>query len=682
MPQSVVVNYATFLIQAAGALLSASVFYSFYRHNAKGYLLHWTKSWFALCIYLLFSGVGLFLLRILPADDPLRLTMSITSALAGYVQIAWLIFGTRELATGNPVPRRTQQWILASAVIVGVATTVLFVDDPTATLPRFFSRVVVRLLVAGLVFLYAGYTVWRAYAPSRAIGHRLVSMAFLLYGLEQFHLFVMGYVTVVRQEEFSYLQYMGFVDFLLQFAVGMGLVIWLLEEERKATVDASARIEHLAYHDALTGLPNRQLLLDRLNRAVVHARRKKYQLAVFFVDLDRFKVINDSLGHSFGDQLLQTISQRVVDTLRIDDTVSRIGGDELVILSPQISQAEDAAKIARKVRDTIKQPINIGGRELFVTSSIGIAVFPEDGDDAETLLKNADTAMYRAKAEGRDNFQLYTAAMNAKALEHLALENAMRRAVERGEFLVHYQPIFDTESTRVIAVETLLRWRHPELGVLSPEEFVFLAEATGLIVPIGEWALKMACAQVREWQLAGHTHLRAAVNLSVRHLLHGDFVARVRQTLADTGLPAGSLELEITESIAMHSDDATIDKFRDLRKLGVRITIDDFGTGYSSLSVLRLFPVDAVKIDRSFVSVTTGAAADTAIASAVIAMAHSLELTVTAEGVENEEQLRFLREQRCDTWQGFLGARPAPAAECGVFLNQRSERLAGSPVSA
>jgi len=448
------------------------------------------------------------------------------------------------------------------------------------------------------------------------------------------------------------------------------MVIWLLEDERRTAVDAASQIEHLAYHDALTGLPNRQLFLDRLDVAIASAHRSGTQLGVFFLDLDRFKLINDSLGHSVGDKLLQVVARRIRALLRDDDTVTRIGGDEFTILVPSVERVEDATVVARRVRETLKHPIVIDGRELFVSASIGVSLYPSDGDDAETLLKNADTAMYRAKTQGRDTVQLYAPAMNARALEQLTLENRLRRALPNGELELFYQPIVAMSTRRICAMETVLRWRHPELGLLAPDAFVALAETTGLIVPIGEWVLRTACRQLREWQEGGLPELRAAVNLSVRQLQQADFVSLVSEILGETRIPPETLELELTESMAMQSDGDALGKLRELKRLGVRISIDDFGTGYSSLSALRLFPADSLKIDRSFVGQIATDPDDAAIAEAVIALARSLKLHVIAEGVETREQLEFLRDHHCDYWQGFLFCQPRPAAACSAMLSR------------
>jgi diguanylate cyclase (GGDEF)-like protein/PAS domain S-box-containing protein len=424
---------------------------------------------------------------------------------------------------------------------------------------------------------------------------------------------------------------------------------------------AEEQIEYQAYHDALTGLPNRLLFRDRLTVALAHAKRLQQHVAVMFLDLDGFKLVNDTLGHSLGDELLKVVASRLRGALREEDSIARMGGDEFTVLLSDLSRPDDAAKIAQKLLDTIAQPIRVDEQELFVTTSIGIALFPNDGETAEALLKNADHAMYRAKDVGRNSYQLCTPAMNSRALERLSLENALRRAVERGEFVLHYQPQLNVVTGAVVGMEALMRWNHPTQGVVPPATFIPIAEETRLIVAMGEWALREACRQAKKWQLTEYPSLRMAVNLSPRQFQHGDLRKMIASALEESGLAPQSLELEITESTAMQNTDRTVATLRALRDMGVRIAIDDFGTGHSSLNYLRSFPLDSVKIDQAFIHEIESSPSDRAIVSAIIAMAHGLSLRVTAEGVETEEQLAFLRASGCEEVQGYLFGRPAPA---------------------
>lgn len=428
---------------------------------------------------------------------------------------------------------------------------------------------------------------------------------------------------------------------------------------------AEEQIRHLAYHDALTSLPNRLLFKDRLMVALSHAQRDHSLLAVLFLDLDRFKVINDSLGHNVGDQLLQAVAARVHHCVRESDTVARLGGDEFTVLLPALSASEAAAKIAQKILETLRAPFIVDGREIFATTSIGIAIYPLDGTDTETLIKNSDTAMYQAKELGRDNYQLYNAEINARAVQRLVVENGLRRALQHEEFVVFYQPLVCLRSGNLRGVEALVRWQHPERGLLAPAEFISIAEASGLMVPIGTWVLRMACRQTRAWKDMGFDDLIVAVNLAVTQLQHPDLLDSVRSILEETGLEADTLELEITESSAMKSPESTIHTLDELKKLGVRISLDDFGTGHSSLSYLKRFPIDTLKIDQSFVR-DIGHDSDTeAIVSAIVAMAHILDLKVIAEGVERFDQKRLLADYDCDLMQGYLISPPiaAPALE-------------------
>ncbi len=420
---------------------------------------------------------------------------------------------------------------------------------------------------------------------------------------------------------------------------------------------------HQANHDALTDLPNRVLFNDRLSLAILHAQRRRQSLAVMFLDLDHFKRVNDTLGHSAGDELLVKAADRLRRCIRADDTVARVGGDEFLLLLNGIARENDAATMARKILEVLSEPFLVQKRELFIEASIGIGLYPSDGLDAEALVANVDTAMYRAKETGRNSFQFFTRKMQEQSQARAAMESGLRRALPRGEFVLHYQPILRLATRVPIGVEALVRWRHPEKGILSPREFIPLAEDVGLITRVGEWVLRRACEQAKSWQVRGATHLRISVNVSARQFHQRDFAAAVRRIVEETGLPPASLELEITESIAMQDVTHTGKMLAELSEFGVQISMDDFGTGHSSLNYLKHFPIRRLKIDQSFVAGMTHDEKDKAIVATIISMAVNLGLDVTAEGVETEEQAALLGALGCPDVQGFLFGRPAPAEE-------------------
>ena len=462
-----------------------------------------------------------------------------------------------------------------------------------------------------------------------------------------------------------------------------GRVAGIIESSRDITERLAAehalrekqtRLDHLAHHDTLTDLPNRLLLRDRLEHAMANARRSGGHVAILFIDLDRFKNVNDTLGHDVGDSLLQVVAHRLRNVLREGDTIARQGGDEFVLLVEGIDAPEDAATVAGKTLEVLARPINAQGYELYITPSIGISVFPDDAADSDSLLKNADTAMYRAKNDGRNTYRFYTADMNERAYEQLLLENELRQALGLEQLVVYYQPFFRLHDGSPLGAEALLRWQHPERGLVSPGEFIPLAEESGLIVPIGEWVLRQACSQLAAWHAAGHTGLQVAVNLSARQFHQPDLAGMVRRILEETGLPPHTLELEITESTVMEDMGHTLSVMENLHGLGVGFAIDDFGTGYSSLSHLKRFPLQKLKIDKGFVQDIPADANDCAIATSIIDLGHNMDLAVIAEGIETKAQRAFLLEHGCEQGQGFLFGYPAPPEAVAILLDE-----AGSP---
>lgn len=434
--------------------------------------------------------------------------------------------------------------------------------------------------------------------------------------------------------------------------------------------EAEQRIIKMATHDALTGLPNRLLLQDRIEQALVHDTRHQRQMAVLFIDLDHFKTINDSLGHDIGDLLLKAVAERLLTCVRSEDTVARQGGDEFIIVLNSIAESLDAAKVAQKILDSITQPYQIHKNKLHIAGSIGIAVFPDDGTSADTLLKNSDVAMYYAKENGRNNYQFFTDELNKSAHERHTLGLDLRHALERDELVLYYQPVMDMPDNRLHSVEALLRWRHPQHKLITPDKFISLAEETGLIIPIGEWVIKTVCVQIKTWQQQGYDAPKVAINLSARQFRDKELTKNIARILNETGVDARYISLEITESMLIDNIDKVVMTLKHLSEMGMRISIDDFGTGYSSLSYLKRFPIHTLKIDRSFVRDIVTDKNDRTIVAAIIAMAHSLEIEVIAEGIETEEQLDLLVAQKCDHYQGYYFSKPVPVSDIEILLKQ------------
>ena len=431
---------------------------------------------------------------------------------------------------------------------------------------------------------------------------------------------------------------------------------------------AEEALRFIAAHDPLTELPNRSMFNERLRQALSQALRHQRGLAVFFIDIDRFKLLNDTLGHGAGDRMLLACAKRLCECVRESDIVARLGGDEFVIMVENFSTPREAIAVAQKILSSLARPFVVDGRELLITASVGIATYPDDGADAEALLKNADIAMYRAKEQGRNNYQFYSAQMNKHSFERLAMETSLRRAVERGEFLVQYQPKQSLRTGAITGMEALVRWKHPDWGVVSPAQFVPLAEETGLIAQIGDWVLRTACAQSREWRAMGVPPLRIAVNLSARQFSRESLVKDIADIMQASELSPDWLELEITESLVMHSPEHAAQTLQRFKAMGISLAIDDFGTGYSSLAYLKRFPIDSIKVDRSFVKDIPDDADDMAITRGVIALGHSLRLRVVAEGVETLEQQQFLKANGCDEIQGYIFSQPLSAQDATRLL--------------
>ncbi len=658
------------IVQAIGLHLIGPFAVSFllfqlYRKFRSAYLVQWTLG-FA-CLALLHVSVALLVVgNEETANNRVSLiAASAAGAAAAYLQLGWIVWGTIELAKRKPLKIRESQRLLILLAAAGlVSGTIPFLLGHDPAVHRYFF-LALHALAASIAFVGCGIAIRRY----RGAGFTVPAVAFIIYGLVQLNEFVLIMRSLIDRGTPTPLFAIGVADAIASAVIALAAVLIVLEDQREAGIEATSQVEQLAYYDTLTGLPNRALFADRLTVALAHAHRHRYKLAILFLDLDRFKQINDSLGHTVGDRLLKIVSSRIRSAVREEDTVARFGGDEFTVLIHIIGKIEDAGKIAQKILDALKTPINIDERDFVITSSVGMSVYPTDGTDGETLIRNADTAMYRAKDLGRNSCQYYAATMNHKALEALEVENGLRRALTQNEFVLHYQPLVDISTGTVFGLEALIRWQHPELGLLRPDRFIPAAEQNGLIIAIDRWVLREACQQASEWHGRGHKVIMA-VNLSGRQFQDPELIDQVREALKLADLGPQFLELEITEGYAMRDVEKAIQTLQQLKTLGVRIAIDDFGTGYSCLSYLKHFPIDTLKLDGSFVR-DLASPEDAQIALGVIALAHSLKLKVIAEGVETISQLTFLREHACDRLQGYLFSRPMPPANFDRFMNQK-----------
>lgn len=463
---------------------------------------------------------------------------------------------------------------------------------------------------------------------------------------------------------------------ILPVPSNIGHETWGMILARDITIERQTDeyLRYVALYDVLTDLPNRALFRDRLQQAIAQSQRTRTTVAVMMLDLDRFKSVNDSLGHAAGDRLLQTVALRLRTCLRTSDTIARLGGDEFIIILEDIFNAQDAVLAAQRILSSLTDPISIGGCEVYTSASIGIALYPADAGDVDSLMKHAEVAMYRAKHEGRNNYAFYTADLYLRAMEWITLERDLRKSITQKDFCLYYQPQLDLHTDRIVGVEALVRWQHPEQGLLFPGRFVPIAEESGLIVPLGTWIMQTACAQAHAWHEAGLPPVRVAVNLSARQLIRPELVEEIAQILQETRLEPHFLELELTESMLMLDAEGNLSRIHELKALGVQLAIDDFGTGYSSLSYLRQLPLDTLKIDRSFVYDIPSNVDGATIARTIIAMAHSLKMRVIAEGVECECQRRFLEQHACDEIQGYLYSQPLPTPEMIPFLERYKHR--------
>jgi diguanylate cyclase (GGDEF)-like protein len=635
----------------------------------RAYLQRWSLSFAALAAALLLEV----------APDAFGVKGEVTVAFAlnlacAYLGVFLMLLGTWEATSGRVVPPERTRLIGAGLLLFGVLSALAWSWDPDAVMEQVALRIGVRHLLSGFAFAAAAVLLLRAPSIRIGLGPKLLASALLLAALQQFHVLIIHLVPVPGVSPLGYAAILSLIDLLVSVFVGFGMGIWLLEDERRAAALASREVAHLAYHDALTGMPNRRLLLDRLSQAIAQARRSEEKVVVLFLDLDRFKVINDSLGHSLGDELLCSVATRLKHRTRAGDTIARIGGDEFALVVPRIVRPTDAVQIAEGLLRTIRAPFTLANRELFVTTSVGIAFFPDDGADAEALLRHADLAMYKAKEEGRNNFQLFVPQMKDLAVEQLELEHELRRALAQKELALHYQPLIDMASGRIAGVEALVRWPHPTRGTIMPDRFLPVAEQLGLLEGIDDWVLTTACRQAKVWQYDKGFDIKVSVNLSPRTIQRPDLHFQVQQLLAEARLEPGTLTVEVTERTAMQNVEVGIDTLNRLRDLGVGVAIDDFGTGYSSLSYLRHLPASVLKIDKTFVREMLRDKADRAIIAAVVPLAHTLGMEVVAEGVETPEQRDLLLGMGVDQAQGWLYHRALPPAQLDEMLAADADR--------
>jgi diguanylate cyclase (GGDEF)-like protein len=614
----------------------------------------------------------------------LRRFLLVSGAYAICIPLVWLACEFNLIARGPALV------LVAAMVVVNLGLYAVFrtglnekFSDPSLTWPQVF--------IGNALVMVAVYS----FDEGRAVVLNL-SLIVLTFGIFRFTTrdfvktalqILAGYAAVINLLMYfkpetvnvyhEWFQWAGLAAVLPLFAVIGGRFSLLRQRLRTSNEElrsALGAVRQMATHDHLTGLPNRALFNEELHRALARAERHARPVALFFMDLDRFKNINDTLGHQFGDRVLQEAGKRLNACVREGDIIARLGGDEFVLLIEEIGDAAALTEIARKLLAAVSELGKIDGQELNVTLSIGICTHPADGRDAKTLLAGADIAMYRAKALGRNGFCFYSAELQSHTPEKLALEAGLRHGLERDEFRIHYQPKIDMETGAITGVEALLRWQHPELGLLLPEKFIHLAEETGMIVPIGLWTLREVCTRAKAWKDAGLPRMLVAVNLSASQFREEQLVSQLAEIIQSTGIDAGILELEITESMVMQDPDEAVKLMRKLRSMGVGLTIDDFGTGYSSLGYLKRFPINSLKVDRSFVRDLAHSSDDVAITRAVIAMAHSLQMNVIAEGVELREQLDVLRKEGCDEFQGYLCRPPLTEEDLIRFIREGGTR--------
>ena len=668
MPDSVKFVLATSAVECAGAILMTVVVLRLHRVYNRTYLRHMALSWAALAVYFFASAIALAAaISGVAASHPTRLAASMISLVAGYWQVAWLVIGTTEVGYGGWITRRKELYVLAVCAAVAIVTPLFYVTDPAASTQRLFLRFGIKSLVTGLAFVAVGLAVHRA-RRGKFLGRGMVTFAFVAYGLQQLLYFAFTTHQLSSDRYSPFGPYLTFVDFFLLMMIGLGTVVWLLEAERDRVARATRAIDYLANYDPVTGLPNRRAFLEHVGLATEQVCPDRTRGAMMSLDIDGFSAINDTLGRAAGDRLLHALSERIAAQLGSSDILARVGDDEIAVFLPDVRSESGAHEAAARLVNAARSPFDRGGRSLYVTVNAGVALHPDDGETAETLLQSAQAALHAAQQRGRDGFQLYQPSMSSLAADRLAFEISLRGALERGEFAVHYQPIVTLPEGELTGFEVLVRWRHATRGLLLPAEFLGVAEGIGLLPRLEWWVVAEASRQLAAWRKRGAVFLQLSVNLSPHGLQHPETTRRLLEAVAEHCIPPDRLQVEITESTAIPHPEATLEALQALRAEGVQIAVDDFGTGFSSLSHLRAFPVDLVKMDRSFVRMLDAQPPDTALAAGTLSLAHALELAVVAEGVETETQRETLIALGCDFGQGFLFGAPLDPDACEPLL--------------
>ncbi len=655
---------ASLLVQAAFSALVALLLGYFSRYARRVYLEDWSRAWWAYGFGQLGGASALYAATMGEGFEGIRLVATWISQLGAYWHASWLLFGVFSLAVLWSPSRRGRTAILLGLAVVALVATFAYAGDPSAGAARIFVRVSLRAFSIGLSLALAA--VLLAYKTRQAglVGSRITAGAL---GLAALHQGLLGAQAAGWLGE-GPATWLGYAAVAMIGIVGLASVIWLLEEEQQRLVAAAYEIDRLAYFDAVTGLPNRRLLLDRLRDAVERRYDGSSSFALYVLDVDDFKRINDSLGHEAGDRLLIAIAQRLKQVVRDGDTLARVGGDEFALLVPGILNEAQAVELADRLRETLFAPFQLQERSLYISSSVGISLYPRHGEDPMGLLRKADTAMHRAKEAARQRYVVYDDEMSSWTRERLIFDHAVRNGELLQQLELHYQPIVASGSGAIVGIEGLVRWNHPERGLLAPSSFLALAESSGASEEISRWVLDHALADLVSWRARFGSNWRVAINLTARAFEAPGLVDQIRTALEKVSLPPTALELEITETMALLSGGEAISALRTLRALGVRIAVDDFGIGYSSLSYLRELPLDTLKLDASFIRELGRKAEDSRIVGAVIQLAHGLGMEVVAEGVEREEQMAILEMLSCDRMQGYLFSKPVPAAELEVLI--------------